>query len=416
MLQNVKRFDMKKPPRRQLLRPLIWSLCFPEVKSHKCTIKKINMEGIKPPYLLLQNHNAFLDFKVLTKAVFPHRCNYVIAIDGFLKREGLLRTVGGICKRKFTKDLTLIKQMKKVIDNKDICVLYPEARYSLCGTTAILPESLGKLCKFLKVPVVVLITNGHHINAPFYNTKNHKVKGLTATMTCIANQEEVLNLSHEELNKRINEAFVYDDYKWQKDNNIICDYPKRAEGLDKVLYQCSACGTEYEMESFGTTLRCKHCGKTWEMTELGELKALDNKETFTHIPSWYEWERENVRKEVDNNKYHFESKVRVHALPNAKGYINMGEGKLIHDMNGFKLTFKDEGEDVEVTLPQYETYGVHIEYEYLHKFGDCVDLNTLNDTFYVYPDGSVPFSVTKMSLATEELYKVYWKNKKNNNK
>ena len=56
---------------------------------------------------------------------------------------------------------------------------------------------------------------------------------------------------------------------------------------------------------------------------------------------------------------------------------------------------------------KYDTYGVHIEYEYLHKFGDCVDLNTLNDTFYVYPDGSVPFSVTKMSLATEELYKAY---------
>ena len=148
------------------------------------------------------------------------------------------------------------------------------------------------------------------------------------------------------------------------------------------------------------------------MTELGELKAEDNKETFTHIPDWYEWERANVRKEVDENRYHFESPVRVDALPNAKGYINMGEGKLIHDMNGFKLTFSDEGEPVEVTLPHYETYGVHIEYEYLGKFGDCVDLNTLNDTFYVYPNGSVPFSVTKMSLATEELYKVYWENKK----
>ena len=162
MLQNVKRFDMKKPPRRQLLRPLIWSLCFPEVKSHECKIEKINMEGIKPPYLLLQNHNAFLDFKVLTKAVFPYRCNYVIAIDGFLKREGLLRMVGGICKRKFTKDLTLIKQMKKVVDNKDICVLYPEARYSLCGTTAILPESLGKLCSF-KTKCCIVLSSGKRL-------------------------------------------------------------------------------------------------------------------------------------------------------------------------------------------------------------------------------------------------------------
>ena len=411
MLEKVKRFDTKTPPIRQHLRPLIWTLCFPEVLSHKVKIEKVNMDGIKPPYLLLQNHNAFLDFKVLTKAVFPNRCNYVIAIDGFIGREKLLRSVGGICKRKFTKDLTLIKQMKKVIDNGDICVLYPEARYSLCGTTAIMPESLGKLCKFLNVPVVTLLTNGHHVNAPFFNTANHKVKGLTATMTCIANKDEVQSISVGELNERINKALTYDDYKWQKDNNILCTYKKRAEGLHKVLYQCSACKVEYETESFGTTLRCKHCGKEWEMTKLGELKAKDGKETFTHIPDWYEWERDNVKKEVENGSYHFESKVRVDALPNADKFIDMGEGYLVHDTDGFKLTFKDEGKEVNVVLPKYDTYGVHIEYEYLHKFGDCVDLNTLDDTFYVYPNGEVPFSVTKISLATEELYKAYWNKK-----
>ena len=115
---------------------------------------------------------------------------------------------------------------------------------------------------------------------------------------------------------------------------------------------------------------------------------------------------------MENGSYHFESKVRVDALPNADKFIDMGEGYLVHDMDGFKLTFKDEGKEMEIVLPKYDTYGVHIEYEYLHKFGDCVDLNTLTDTFYVYPNGEVPFSVTKISLATEELYKVYWNSKK----
>jgi hypothetical protein len=48
-------------------------------------------------------------------------------------------------------------------------------------------------------------------------------------------------------------------------------------------------------------------------------------------------------------------------------------------------------------------YSCHIEYEYLGKFGDCVDLNTLEDTWYIYPQGR-DFAVTKMALATEELY------------
>ena len=115
MLDDIKRFDMSEPPRRQKLRPLIWALCFPSLLTHRQKLTKINMNGIKPPYLLLCNHNAFMDFKVAAKATFPRRENYVIAIDGFIGREELLRTVGGICKRKFTSDVTLIRQIRRVI-------------------------------------------------------------------------------------------------------------------------------------------------------------------------------------------------------------------------------------------------------------------------------------------------------------
>ena len=84
MEQNFERFDMKKPPKRQsrLLQPLVWALSLPDVRRHKSVIEKIGCEDLKPPYLLLGNHNAFFDFKVATKAIFPHRANYVIAIDG----------------------------------------------------------------------------------------------------------------------------------------------------------------------------------------------------------------------------------------------------------------------------------------------------------------------------------------------
>ena len=56
--------------------------------------------------------------------------------------------------------------------------------------------------------------------------------------------------------------------------------------------------------------------------------------------------------------------------------------------------------------PVPSLYSCHIEYEYLGKYGDCVDLNTLEDTWYIYPQGE-DFSVTKMALATEELYFAY---------
>ena len=406
MLDNVVRFDMKAPPKRQKLRLLGYLKALPVLLSHKGKITKINMKGIKPPYLLLANHNALMDVDILNLATFPHRVNYVIAIDGFIGREKLLRNVGGICKRKFTNDLNLIKHLRTVKNNGNIVQIFAEARYSLCGTNAIIPESVAKLAKFLKIPVVMLKMHGHHINSPFWNLHNRKIKGIEAEMECLMNTEELENLPLEEVNRRIQEAYVYDDYKWQKDKHIEVKYKGRAEGLHKVLYQCPHCHTEYEMDSKDNILFCKHCGKKWEYSTLGALKAVEGETEFSHIPDWYEWERENVKKEVEAGKYYFESEVHVDALPNAEKFLHLGKAKLIHDMDGFHLEgyYKENDEHYKLDIPSSTTYSVHIEYEYLGQFGDCVDLNTLDDTLYVYPECE-KFAVTKISLATEEIYK-----------
>ena len=406
MLDKVKRYNVKKPPMRMHLRWLIGMLVTPSLILHRNKLTRINMEGIKPPYLLLCNHNAFADFMVATRATFPHRVSYVVAIDGFIGMEWLMRIIGCICTRKFTSDMNLVRQMSRVVKNGDIAALYPEARYSLCGTKAVLPESVGKLAKLLKVPVVTLMCNGHHVNSPFWNTGSRGVRPTTATLSCIATAEQVAAMSADELNVLINESFEYDDFRWQKENNIRIKYKKRAEGLHKVLYQCPNCKAEYRMSSKKTILCCEECGKEWEMTELGELRALSGETEFTHIPDWYEWERANVRAEVERGKYRFESRVRVDSLPNSHGYINLGMGRLTHDENGFRLTGSYKGEDYEVAISVPKIYSCHIEYEYKGK-GDCIDLNTSSDTYYIYPK-ECDFAVTKIALATEELYGHYW--------
>ncbi len=407
MKREFERFDMKRPPMRTrwYLRPLTYLLSAPDVKKHGAIIRRIGTEGLKPPYVMLCNHNAFLDFKVATMAIWPNRANYVVAIDGFIGREELLRQVGCICKRKFTNDITLVRQLKAVIDNGDVAMIYPEARYSLCGTTAVLPASLGKLCKLLKVPVVTLICHGHHVNSPFWNLHDRGVKPTEAEFSLLFTPEELAEKSADELNRRIVEAFQYDDFAWQKEKGIRTPYEGRAEGLHKVLYQCPHCGTEFRMSSKGTRLFCGSCGKSWTMSELGELSADEGETEFSHIPDWYEWERANVRREVETGTYSSGVlPVTVDTLPNAKKFIRLGEGTMVHDRNGFTVRGTDvDGDHFEMIKPVPSLYSCHIEYEYLGKHGDCVDLNTLEDTWYIYPH-DCDFAVTKMALATEELY------------
>ena len=191
MFEQFPKFDMDMKPKRPKLRLLSYFIALPEVLSHKPKIRKTHMRGIKPPYILLGNHNAFMDIKMLSYITFPHLLNYVIAIDGFLGRENFLRHIGGICKRKFTTDPKLISQIEEVIKHKHVLAMFPEARYSLCGTTAIIPKSLARLCKHLKVPVVTLMMKGHHINSPFWNLHNRKIKGIEAELKCLITKEEL---------------------------------------------------------------------------------------------------------------------------------------------------------------------------------------------------------------------------------
>jgi len=403
--RTTERFDMNIKPVRQwsILRPITWAASFPAVWKYGLKINKNGVKGLKPPYLLLCTHMAFLDFMVTTAAIFPHRANYVIAIDGFIGREWLLRAVGGICKRKFTNDIKLIKHINHVLNvHKDVLVMYPEARYSLIGTNAVLPASLGKLVKMLKVPVVVLRMHGNYLNSPVWNLKKRHNR-IEADMTLLLTPEQAADLPVDDINAKINEAFYYDEYEWQRQSNIRITYKDNAKGIHKVLYKCPSCMTEYRMTSYGTTIECTHCGKKWELTEYGELKAHDGITEFSRPSLWYEFEREEVRKEIEAGTYFFEDEVIVDSLPNSRGFIRLGKGMLRHDMNGFTLKGTFDGEQFELRKEPLTMYSCHIEFDY-NKTGDCIDLSTLSDTYYLYPQGQ-RFSVTKIALATEELYK-----------
>lgn len=405
-MDQFERFDIEKKPVKEkfYLTPLAWLLSFPSVWYRRLKVNRVGIKGLKPPYVLLCTHHAFIDFKVTTKAIFPHRANYIVAIDGFIKREWLLRNVGAINKRKFTNDTVLFRHIKYALEKlKNIVAIYPEARYSLIGTNAILPDSLGKMIKVLKKPVVVLNMHGNYLTQPVWNLKMRYVP-LEADMTKILDVSDINELSVEEINQKINDAFIYDEYKWQFENRIKIDDKHRAKNIHKVLYQCPQCKTEHEMDSNLNKIWCKSCNHTYEMDFYGKIKAIDGKTEFDHIPDWYEWQRQEVRKQIDNKTYFFEDDVIVETLPNTKGFVKLGQGKLVHDIDGFRMLLDNDTYHIDLKKEPLSMYGCHIEYDYMGK-GDCIDLSTLNDTFYIYPMNKKNI-VTKISLATEEIYKV----------
>jgi DNA-directed RNA polymerase subunit RPC12/RpoP len=284
--------------------------------------------------------------------------------------------------------------------------MYPEARYSPCGISSYIPDSLGRLVKRAKAPVVAIVHRGNHLQSPFWNFRKPRKVPLHTTAELILTKDQIEAMSPEEIIARIREALTYDDYKYQKDNGILITEPYRAEGLNKILYQCPNCKTEHKMNSAGAELFCESCGKRWYMNEDSTLTAKEGETEFSHIPDWFEWEREQVRAEIERGEYAFEDDVEVYSLPRCYKYEPLGFGKLTHDPEqGFILTGHYRGKDYRIQRTPLQTNSLHVEYDFLRiKPFDLVDISTEDDSFYCYT--TKKDVITKLAFATEEIYKI----------
>lgn len=405
--KNKKKYNTAHYPIRQPLffMGLIWLLSKILLIGKKYKVEKINMEGLKPPYMILSNHMYFIDFELCAMATFPHRVNNVVNIDGYYRRPWLMELIGSIGTRKFTMDLHLIKSIDKVRERGDILCMYPEARYSPCGINSYIPDSVGLLIKRERQPVVAVVHHGNHLHTPFWAFRRKRKVPLHTTVTKILDVEDIERMSAEEITARVREALTYDDYTYQKENGILITEPRRAEGIHKILYQCPHCHTESQMGSEGAELFCRACGKRWRLEENGSLRALSGETEFSHVPDWFLWEREQVKAQIEAGTYSFEDEVDVYSLPRAWRFEHLGTAKLRHDMNeGFVLegTYRDAPYRIQRTPLQ--TNSLHIEYDYCYiKPFDCVDISTEKDSYYCYPQNKTDV-VTKLGFATEILY------------
>lgn len=414
--QKVKRYDFKKMvPHRSgkvfmvLTRLIVVNIW---VRGQKIRVKFKNIDRLHTPCLLFVSHSSQIDFPVLFRAIQPHRINVLTSHSGMRDvGEFLLTKLGCFFKRTGVKELTSLRQMKYCVENfGDIVGIYPESHYSLDGKTDLLPDSIAKMGRFLGVPVFTLRVNGTYLAQPQWSDHARHTQ-IECEFTQVATKEEAMTLPAEEMMRRIRKGLERDELAWQKENNIVIADKQRAKGLHHILYRCPHCGSE-KMASGGTRVWCEHCGATYEMTELGELSALNVEGKFSHIPDWVDWERQCVRAEVESGEYCFEDSVKVYSLPHYKKFLPQGEGRFVHTLQGMVLECELYGKTERVVWNSKDVQSLHIEFNYPtykrkrkdNRFGDCFELSVSDDSYWIVPQ-TKRNCLMKLFLATEEIYK-----------
>lgn len=405
----------QKPLRQYFLfRLLLLLVSLWDLWRTRFTYRLIGIEklGKNEPCLILMNHSSFIDLKVAARLLCTRPFHIICTLDGFVGKPRLMRMIGCIPTRKFMTDVTLVRDMVYATKTlKSSILMFPEASYSFDGTQTPLPESLGKCLKILKVPVVMIRTEGAFARDPLYNNLQLRKVRVSAEVEYLLSPKEIEEKSPQELNDILKEKFTFDYFRWQQENKVRIKEPFRADGLNRMLYKCPHCQTEGTMLGQGTTLHCKHCGIAYELTEYGYLQLINgngsalaksSEQTFTHIPDWYKWERECVRAEILSGTYRMEISVAIYMLINTDQICQVGEGTLTHSKDGFHLTGCEGKLDYhQEPLASYSLYSDFFWYE----IGDMISIGNEQAQYYCFPQDCGDI-VAKARLATEELYKI----------
>lgn len=402
-LPEENRQKPKKP--NPLLTTVIRLASIPDLVATKFTHTEIGMDKLKKdePCLILMNHSSFIDLKIASKILYPRPYNIVSTSDGLVGRNWLMRSVGCIPTAKFVTDLGLVRDMIYAVKKlKNSILMYPEASYSFDGTATTLPDSLGECVRALKIPLVIIRTYGAFARDPLYNNLQLRKTKVSAEVEYVLSPEEIKKMTAEEINDIIRDRFSFDNFRWQQENKVKITEGFRADYLNRVLYKCPNCNAEGKTEGKGVHLTCHSCGKKWELTEYGYMKALSGETEFDHIPDWYNWERECVRNEILSGEYKLDIPVKIRMLVNSKTIYNIGNGRLVHTKDGFHLTGCNG--KLDYTQKPLASYSLYSDY-YWYELGDMICIGDTKALYYCFPEVEGDF-VAKTRLAAEELYKI----------
>ena len=384
-------------------RGLIRVLSMPTLLKTRFTVRRERMELVgKQPCFILMNHSSFTDLKIAYGIFFPRPLCIVSTTDSYVGKRWLMPLIGCIPTLKFVSDLTLIRDMKYALTEKKCDVLmFPEAGYSLDGRKTVLPRGLGALLKRFKVPVVTVTTWGAFARDPLYNCLQLRKVKVSADVKCILTPEEIEEKSIAELDAIIDAAFAFDQFAWQRDNQVRIPEPFRADGLHRILYHCPNCGAQGKLEGKGIHLTCHACGETHEMDEFGQLRNLNGKTRFSHIPDWYDWQREQVRAFLLDGSYRLETDVTIGIMVDHKALYMVGDGHLTHTEDGFVL----DGCEGKLHYEQspLSSHSLNVDYHW-YEIGDVISIGNKDALYYCFPkDGA---SVTRTRIAAELIYEM----------
>lgn len=292
--------------------------------------------------LLLSNHLSAIDFAYFTTPFFGKKVNFVVAENMMYSTPFFATLIQGyhaITKKQFYADYTCIKNIKRNIDAGISVIMCPEGKVSAEGKTGPIAFSIAKLVKWLGCPVASCVLEGSGLTLPKWASgirRNRVVCNLDVMLTA----EQVKAMSAAEIMAEIERALAHNEHVWQQENGFRYRGKHLAEGLERLLYKCPHCGTDFSVATEGNAIFCKKCGFRAEYTDRGAIEPRgETAECPSRIDLWFEWQKGEVAAETENPDFVLEKPVNLfveNARRNGYRFVTAGVLTMTRD----ELTFR----------------------------------------------------------------------------
>lgn len=381
----IRRSHEKEQNRVGKYNPFIYNVAstglYAYVRS-KVKIKlKNNVGKLEKPCIVLCNHGSFYDFAFAGKIIKKEKPHFIVARMYFHHKllGKILNATGAFPKSMFTNDTENLKNCLKVLKNKEVLAMMPEARLSTIGKFEGIQDATYKFIKKMNVAVYAIKANGSYLAKPKWANKIRKGALVEAELNQLFKAGECENLAIEDVKKRIDDAIEYNDWDWLETRPDVKFKSKTiAEGLENILCVCPRCKQHLTLTTHRNTIQCSKCNLSVKVDNRYQLSGVD----FKNISEWYDWQTEQLNEMVSNPEFKLESKVTLkHLSANGKRCTRLaGEGVCTLDRNGLKYVGTEDGTNIEKTFELDNIYRI------LFGAGEDFEIYDGKELYYFVPE------------------------------
>lgn len=358
-------------------------------------------DNLKPPYLVMANHNCVFDPFMIADFV-PEPISYVVSDAAFRKRlmGWALGLVGSIPKTKAISDLGTIKNIMSIRKKGGVVGIFPEGQSPWDGHSLPIVYSTAKLIRFLKIPVVIVKKQGAFFSMPRWAKSKRKGK-ITIGFEVGFTEDELKKASDDDIYHKLTKFFDHDEYEIQRREMIAFAGKDRAEYLEIALFVCPECRKIGTMVSKGDDLYCTDCGYTVYYNEYCFFEA--EKGTLYHetIREWNLWQIEYLAGYLSrrNNDSADEMILEDTEINLSTGYKtnpleSQGTGRL--QLFNDRIEFHDGEKSASFTFPIQKIEGANVHEDEKLEF-------YLDDTLYRIDSENKRLSMYKWFLCIKDL-------------